>query len=458
LINPSENKKGQDQQQKASFLQPTQEQKISLPKGSGAISGIGEKFSSNPFNGSCSLTVPIFTTPGRSDFYPKLSLSYDSAGIGNGPFGLGWNISIPSITRKTEKGLPKYQDAVLEEDDDSDTFILSGVEDLVPSLIKKSGNDVWTKDITDSPDKEYVVQRYKPRIEGLFALIEKWTNKITGDVFWRSISKDNIVSVYGKSISCRIVDPNYNSHVFKWLLEESSDDKGNVIIYEYKQENKDNVDRKLIQEKNRLLNNNTSNGYANKYIKRIKYGNKTPYQRSDWLSEEKPDLGLEWLFEVVFDYGEHDVNNDPINETIMWSFRSDPFSNFRSGFEIRTQRLCKRIMMFHHFEELGDMSYLVSSTDFNYTVDPLSSLSFLQSISKTGYIKQQQGSSSDTNKNNAYRKKSTAPLEFTYTEPKVDRTLHFIDPKSLENLPIGLDGVNYRWLDLYSEGISGILT
>jgi hypothetical protein len=205
---------------------------------------------SNPFNGTCSLTVPIFTTPSRSDFHPKLSLSYDSAGMGNRPFGLGWNISIPSITRKTEKGLPKYQDAVIEEDDNSDTFILSGAEDLVPSLIKKSGNDMWTKDVADSSNKEYVVQRYKPRIEGLFALIEKWSNKKTGDIFWRSISKDNILSIYGKSASCRIIDPNYNSHVFKWLLEESSDDKGNVIIYEYKQENKDNVDRTLVQEKN----------------------------------------------------------------------------------------------------------------------------------------------------------------------------------------------------------------
>ncbi|NTU85198.1 MAG: hypothetical protein HGA45_38555 [Chloroflexales bacterium] len=34
----------------------------------------------------------------------------------------------------------------------------------------------------------YRVQRYRPRIEGLFARIERWTN--TGDatdVFWRSI-------------------------------------------------------------------------------------------------------------------------------------------------------------------------------------------------------------------------------------------------------------------------------
>src|SRR3984957_17955412 len=99
---------------------------ISLPKGGGAIRGIGEKFAANPVTGTGSMTVPIATSPGRSGFSPQLALSYDS-GAGNGPFGFGWSVSLPSITRKTDKGLPKYQDA-----DESDVFILSGAEDLVP--------------------------------------------------------------------------------------------------------------------------------------------------------------------------------------------------------------------------------------------------------------------------------------------------------------------------------------
>src|SRR5262245_27111994 len=101
---------------------------ISLPKGGGAIRGIGEKFAANPVTGTGSMTVPIAVTPGRSGFSPQLALSYDS-GSGNAPFGLGWNLSLPAITRKTDKGLPKYQDA-----DESDVFILSGAEDLVPAL------------------------------------------------------------------------------------------------------------------------------------------------------------------------------------------------------------------------------------------------------------------------------------------------------------------------------------
>src|SRR5687767_4381561 len=101
---------------------------ISVPKGGGAIRGIGEKFAANPVTGTGSMTVPIATSPGRSGFGPQLSLSYDS-GAGNGPFGFGWSLSLPAITRKTDKGLPEYRDA-----EESDVYVLSGAEDLVPVL------------------------------------------------------------------------------------------------------------------------------------------------------------------------------------------------------------------------------------------------------------------------------------------------------------------------------------
>ena len=45
---------------------------ISLPKGGGAIRGMGEKFAANPVTGTGSVTVPIATTPGRSGFGPQL--------------------------------------------------------------------------------------------------------------------------------------------------------------------------------------------------------------------------------------------------------------------------------------------------------------------------------------------------------------------------------------------------
>jgi hypothetical protein len=66
-------------------------------------------------------------------FGPDLSVAYDSGG-GNGPFGMGCSLPLACITRKTEKGIPKYSDAT-----ESDVFILSGSEDLAPSM--KRGDD-----------------------------------------------------------------------------------------------------------------------------------------------------------------------------------------------------------------------------------------------------------------------------------------------------------------------------
>ena len=57
-----------------------------------------------------------------------------------------------------------------------------------------------------------------------------------------------------------------------------------------------------------------------------------------------------------------------------------------------------------------------------------------------------------------YLKKSLPPLEFQYSQPTIDETLHDIDPESLENLPYGLDGGRYQWVDLDGEGLSGVLT
>lgn len=408
--------------------------KITLPKGGGAISGIGEKFAANPVTGTGSMTAPISTSPGRSGFGPQLSLSYDS-GAGNGSFGFGWNLSVPFITRKTDKGLPKYFDA-----EESDIFILSGAEDLVPVLIDEK--DGWKRESFDSPssDPGYTVQRYRPRIEGLFARIERWTNKQTGISHWRSISKDNITTLYGKRDDARIADPTDPTRVFAWLICESYDDKSNAILYRYKPEDDANIDRTAPQERNRLI----SNQFAHRYLKSIRYGNRTPREAGEDLTQRD-----DWLFEVVFDYGEHDDAAPTTQEVRTWPVRQDPFSRCRSTFEVRTYRLCRRVLMFHHFpDELnGTKDYLVRSTDFEYKEGSVAS--FIASITQAGYAQQPDGT---------YFRKTLPKLEFRYTDVQVDTTVHDVDPESLKNLPYGVDATRYRWVDLESEGLTGILT
>jgi RHS repeat-associated protein len=422
---------------------------LSLPKGGGAIRGIGEKFAANPVTGTGSLTVPIYTSPGRSGFGPQLFLSYDS-GAGNSLFGFGWSVAQPSITRKTNKGLPQYTDA-----EESDTFILSGAEDLVPLLVRV--NDAWRRAVSTRTvfGKQYMIHRYRPRVEGLFARIERWVNTSDSqDTFWRSISKDNITTWYGKTAESRIADPADPARVFTWLICESYDDKGNIIVYEYKAENSDGVDVTQACERNRTDTTRS----ANRYIKHVFYGNRTPYF-PDLTAQAPVPLPPDWCFEVVFDYGEHDLNAPVPQETgTPWLCRADPFSSYRATFEVRTYRLCRRALMFHHFEnEPGvGLNCLVRSTDLTHAQlvapppDPSKPFySYLLSVTQTGYRRYSDGS---------YLSKSLPPLEFAYTEATIDETIRDVDPESLENLPYGLDGTQYQWVDLDGEGLSGMLT
>jgi hypothetical protein len=143
-------------------------QVISLPKGGGALHGIGEKFSPDLHTGTGNFTVPIALPPGRNGFQPQLNLVY-STGNGNGPFGLGWNLSIPGVSRKTSKGIPRYDDA-------KDVFILSGAEDLVPVAQLENAT------------------RYCPRTEGLFAHI--FYHRDAASSYWEVRSKDGLRSFY----------------------------------------------------------------------------------------------------------------------------------------------------------------------------------------------------------------------------------------------------------------------
>lgn len=419
---------------------------MSLPKGGGAIRGIGEKFSTNPATGTGSLSVPIATSPGRAGFELGLELAYDS-GAGNGSFGIGWHLSTPSITRKTDKGLPRYADA-----EDSDVFVLSGAEDLVPVRLKDGSGT--RPDAFDRGD--YRVQRYRPRTEGLFARIERWTNRTTGDAHWRAITRDNVLNVYGCSPAARIADPERPERVFSWLLEETRDDRGNIARYTYKAEDSSGIDPGKASESNRFdPGSNGSPAFlatAQRYLKRIEYGNRVPVMDRDAPAPatddpQSPVSSANWLFEVVFDYGEHDDLKPTPVEMAPWSLRKDPFSSYRATFEVRTYRLCRRVLMFHRFAELGTTPCLVRSTDFAY--DEGLVVTYLTSVTQAGYKRDPA--------TGTYERATVPPLDFGYVRPVVHDELRTIDRESLEGIASGVEGSGAQWVDLDGEGIPGVL-
>lgn len=433
--------------------------KISLPTGGGAIRGIGEKFQSNAVTGTGKLSVPLALTPGRSGVGPQLAVAYDS-GCGNGVFGIGWSLSPGAITRKTDKGLPLYRP---EETAECDVFVFSGQEDLVPVLVADAQHG-WRHD--EFTHAGYRVKRYRPRIEGLFARIERWTRLEDGDEHWRSISRDNTLAIYGRDHASRIFDPENPHHIFSWLICESFDDKGNAVAYEYVAENADGVDVRRPSEQGRLRT-------ANRYLKRIRYGNRRPLLldtsvtgcRSSHLQPR--DLGAaDWMFEAVFDYGEGHHRLETIAEDggawascepglrggSGWPVRSDPFSSYRAGFEVRTYRLCQRVLMFHHFDgEAVGAGCLVRATEFEYRQKPVGS--FITRITQCGYSRRSDG---------RYFRQTMPPLELEYTSSPLEdeRYEHYeikaVDAPSSANLAGCIDREN-DWLDLYGEGICGVL-
>ena len=421
---------------------------LNLPKGGGAIRGIGEKFAAQPVTGTGAVSIPIASSPGRSGFGPSLSLNYDS-GSGNGPFGFGWTLAVPAISRKTEKGVPRYADA-----DEEDTFLLSAAEDLVPALVEENGTLRRHLEIRHAFGAQYEIRRYLPRVEGLFARIERWRNAADpADSFWRSISRDNVTTWYGRTAQSRICDPADARRIFSWLVCETHDDKGQVSAYDYKAEDSQALDLTQLHERNRTAPMRA----ANRYLKRIRYGNRSPYFPNP-NGPTPAALAQDWCFELVFDYGEHDADDpDPRIEVRAWPARQDPFSSYRAGFEIRTYRLCRRVLMFHHFpDEIGvGADCLVRSTDFAHSVEDEQALartprySFLLAATHAGYRRRDGG---------GYVRRPMPAVELTYSEAVIDDTIRDLDAESLRNLPSGVDESHYRWVDLDGEGIPGVLT
>jgi hypothetical protein len=403
---------------------------LNLPKSGGALRGIGEKFKAGGPSGTGSFEIKLPVSPCRG-VEPALSLLYDS-GHGAGPFGMGWTTSVPDISRRTDRGIPRYFDA-----DESDIFVLSGQEDLVPELVQSRSGD-WARQSTT--DGNYRVDAYHPRTEGGFARIERRTHRVTGDVHWRTITADNVTSVFGLSPGARVANPDNPQQVFRWLLEATFDALGHVALYEYKAEDLAGVSPSDVSEATRRAHQP-----ANAYLKRVHYGNRSPLTNRNPAYGDLTSLG--WLFEVVFDYGEH-TTDLPI-EVASWPLRLDPFSSFRSGFETRTYRLCQRVLLFHEMpDQLGAPARLVKATELTYDASPI--VTYLTAARGVGYA---------WDSSNVVTKDYTPTLRLDYTRVGAfSTTVSVVSPSSVAQAPAGIDGSSYQLVDLDGEGIAGILS
>ncbi|THC93969.1 hypothetical protein EYZ11_006546 [Aspergillus tanneri] len=391
-----------------------------------------EQFNVNTQTGGMSFTLPIHTSPGRSGFGPSLALIYDSGSAStNGVFGLGWRLDgVESISRKTSQAIPEY-------DNDRDVFVHSHVGELVP--LRSSDNTEYVE-----CDREgYRVRRYRPRVERDPICIERWGSiSDPGDIFWKVIQSDNTTSIYGRSTESRIAPieaspSETHHHTFSWLVCDTYDSHGNYMVHSYKPE-----DRLGLQDPDICLNQ--------RYLKSIKYGNRRPNRDVETWEVEllNEDAGAEyWMFEVVLDYGDQDEAFPTCHDTQPWALRPDPFALHTAGFEVRTHRRCRRVLMFHHIpEELQHPDYLVASTAFHYEEDSRSGTSLLKASTMSGH----------TLKHGERRYSALAlpPVEFEYQEPPD------LDNLQTETVELNLSGLTTgraQWVDLHADGVPGVL-
>lgn len=273
---------------------------------------------------------------------------------------------------------------------------------------------------------------------------------------WRQLSRDNLLTIFGRDLTSRIANPEAPGEIFSWLISEMRDVSGNAVVFTYKAENGDNVDMGLAHQ---IVRGSASDPRrtANRYLKSIQYGNHKPLLDASGLRPFSidPTIDPQWLFEVVLDYGQHDTNTPTPTEIGPWNYRDDAFSSYKSGFEIRTCRLCTRVLMFHHFPNESDIgsNCLVSSTDLTFNSEipqqQFAPYRFLLSVQHNGYF----GTAST-----GYVKRSRPSVDFDYSWPVLTDVLQEVTPDSLINMPAGLATPQTTGVDLFGEGIPGFLS
>lgn len=398
----------------------------SLPKGGGAIQSIGKGWGPVGNAGTASLTLDLPISQGRG-YAPGLSLNYQST-VGNGLFGLGWNLNLGCIARRANKGVPTYTD--------NDVMLGPGGDVWLPE--RHSNGAIISTPVGRYRDQEldatYQVIRYFARVEGAFDRIEHWRLDPVDPGFWLIHGADGSLHFYGKKASSRSTDPADSNRVAEWLLEESMNAHGEHILYEYKAE--DEVG---------LPADHPRDFIAQRYLWRVRYGNFLAHDGM-YLWDETSLDELDWHFDLLFDYGERNpasASQKPTyEEQTAWPVRSDPHSSFAYGFELGNLRLCRQVLMFHYFpDELEGPPLLIQALLLEYAEDALHYNTLIKAHSQAwdGTISR--------------KLDQRPPMEFKYSEFNKASARY----ETFDSMPGLNDGQPYQMVDLYGDGLPGVL-
>lgn len=368
------------------------------PPGRGSLHSLPIDVAADSNSGSVNISFPLNLTKSRA-LTPNLSLNYHS-NQGNSVFGMGFDLNgMLHISRSTKYGVPTY-------DDNKDIFVLSNAGELVK--VKEEGNIIT----------------YRPRLDTQFSTIEYHITERT----WLIREANGINHYLGHDGNSRIVD-NENvaleeQRIFKWWVGKTVDVYGNQIRYQYSKE--------------RLAATEQRSASQSFYLTTVLYGNYT--------NENNPLFA----FRCVLDYGNlaapgvNILDNQPLWAALSQDWqRPDQSTSYKSGFAITTYKLCQRVLLFHHFDEANCLVKYWQLT-YQQVVDNLP-ISLIAQIQEIGCRSHSDG---------RYLTQALLPANFTFLSLSLAN--NELQQFQLNTTLPQTEGT-YQWVDLYRDGLPGIL-
>ncbi len=299
---------------------------VALPKGGGAFFGMGETYHADLHTGTYLLTVPLHIPPGRRGHAPDLALSYSSA-AGTGVFGLGWSLSVGLASNEARSASSLYEDSITQyyAPGPGDSFAISGdtsgrllarptTTPVVISRSTRKGIPLYTDEdefllgsqellrVSEWATDASGTDRMHYKVPGLTASDEITRCRDAQDEWWEVVDHNANTTRLGRTVSSRVSWPQpRHRDAYAWHVTDVTDVLGNKLEYSYVEDQGDNQI----------------------YLESLRY-------------VQMPSAGG-WLYRVSLDYGPEGQLPRP-----------DAFSTFRSGFEIRTTRLCRSVCITLH--------------------------------------------------------------------------------------------------------------
>jgi RHS repeat-associated protein len=272
-------------------------------------------------------------------------------------------------------------------DDAKDVFVLSGAEDLVQ--------------VASAPGETSFV----PRTEGLFAQIRHLC--AANNDHWVVEGKDGLTSIYGTpgmrgADPAVVADPRDRLRIQAWRLTDTRDSFGNHISYGYVRDLAADGDRHWDQ----------------LYLSTIRYA----------------------------DFEENGTAKHLVSVELEYEDRPDPISDRRSGFEIRTRKRCKRLLVRTH----AGADRLLRSYELRYADDrpeeancaPPNRASLLVGVTVSGH--------------DGPATQALPPLRLSYT--RFDPSRRDLRALHGEDLPAsGLASPEIELVDMFGNGLPDLL-